>query len=63
MIEFVSVEDRDYYVNADPAQRKFKELVGPLINVEVVRVFDFEPLLFRETPSGSSANRDGCIIC
>ena len=65
MIEFGSAADRDYYVNSDPAQRKFKELVGPSINVDVVRVFDFKPLLFKEEPSGSSANQGSrdCILC
>jgi hypothetical protein len=54
IIEFVSAADRDYYVNSDPASKKFKELATPLINAEVVRIFDFKPLLFKEKPSGSS---------
>jgi hypothetical protein len=63
MIEFVCAADRDFYVNSDPAQRKFKELVGPSINVEVVRIFDFKPLLFKAKASQSSENSDRCIIC
>jgi hypothetical protein len=47
MIEFASAADRDYYVNSDPAPKKFKDLVAPLINVEAVRVLDFKPLLFK----------------
>jgi len=65
MIEFISTADRDYYVNSDPATQKFKELVGPLISAEVVRVFDFKPLLFKEKSTGSTEPepRDWCIIC
>ena len=57
MVEFGSAADRDYYVNSDPAPKKFKELIGPLLNVEVVRVFDFKPLLFKEKSNGSSEAR------
>ncbi|KAF2790057.1 dabb-domain-containing protein [Melanomma pulvis-pyrius CBS 109.77] len=39
VVEFESAEDRDYYVNDDPAHEEFKKLVGPFI--EKAQVVDF----------------------
>jgi stress responsive alpha/beta barrel protein len=39
VVEFDSLEMRDYYVNTDPAHRVFKEAAGPLF--EKVIVVDF----------------------
>jgi len=38
---FDSEEDRDYYVNEDPAHKAFVQSAGPII--KAVRVVDFEP--------------------
>jgi len=35
-MEFDSVEDRDYYVNDDPAHDKFKKLAGEILEKAVV---------------------------
>ena len=48
VVEFACAADRDYYVNSDPAHKKFVELVSPLMNTEATRVLDFKPLLFKE---------------
>ena len=36
---FASVQDRDYYVNHDPAHTAYKSLVGPLLEKVVVTDF------------------------
>lgn len=38
------MEDRDYYVNDDPAHEEFKKLVGPFI--EKAQVVDFTDGVF-----------------
>ena len=48
VVEFACAADRDYYVNSDPAHKKFVELVSSLMNTEATRVLDFKPLLFKE---------------
>ncbi|KAI2470988.1 stress responsive A/B barrel domain protein [Annulohypoxylon bovei var. microspora] len=39
VVEFESLQDRDYYVNTDPFHQKFKSFVGPF--VEKVIVVDY----------------------
>jgi len=39
VVDFASVEDRDYYVDRDPSHDAFKESIGDL--VENVIVVDF----------------------
>ena len=39
MVKFASKEDRDYYVQKDPAHRAFVQSLSPL---ETAIVFDFE---------------------
>lgn len=38
-MEFETVEDRDYYVDTDPAHKEFKEAIGGL--VKEAQVLDF----------------------
>lgn len=40
MFEFASAEDRDYYVEEDPAHRAFVESLGGLVGE--IGVLDFE---------------------
>ncbi|KAF2762161.1 hypothetical protein EJ05DRAFT_535427 [Pseudovirgaria hyperparasitica] len=44
VVEFASVEDRDYYVHKDPSHTKFKDMVIPLVTG--VKVVDFEAGVF-----------------
>ena len=39
-MHFDSAEDRDYYVNEDPAHKAFVQTLGPIL--ASVRVLDFE---------------------
>ncbi|KAH7122322.1 hypothetical protein B0J11DRAFT_335725 [Dendryphion nanum] len=41
VVEFNNEEDRDYYINNDPAHRSFINFVGGIL--EKVRVLDFAP--------------------
>ncbi|CAO2651252.1 Nn.00g095490.m01.CDS01 [Neocucurbitaria sp. VM-36] len=41
VVEFASAEDRDYYVDKDPAHQEFIKFVLPL--VQGARVVDYEP--------------------
>ncbi|KAK7183791.1 hypothetical protein DPSP01_004417 [Paraphaeosphaeria sporulosa] len=41
VVEFESAEDRDYYVDQDPAHTDFKSFAGP--HLAGVKVVDFEP--------------------
>ncbi|KAJ4369160.1 hypothetical protein N0V83_006244 [Neocucurbitaria cava] len=41
VVEFASAEDRDYYVNKDPAHQDFIKFVLPLI--QGARIVDYEP--------------------
>ncbi|KAF2686937.1 hypothetical protein K458DRAFT_363353 [Lentithecium fluviatile CBS 122367] len=41
VVEFDNTEDRDYYLNKDPAHLSFVKNAGPIINS--VKVLDFEP--------------------
>ena len=41
VVEFDNDEDRDYYLNKDPAHLSFVKSAGPIINS--VKVLDFEP--------------------
>lgn len=41
VVEFESAQDRDYYVEKDPAHTDFKNFVGELL--DHVQVVDFEP--------------------
>lgn len=43
-MQFESDEDRDYYVNEDPAHSAFKEAAGPFIEKAVV--IDFQDGVF-----------------
>lgn len=36
VVEFASVEDRDYYVNTDPAHRDFVAFIGPIAEKAVI---------------------------
>lgn len=36
MVEFASLEDRDYYVNADPAHQEFVGMVKELVEKTIV---------------------------
>lgn len=50
MIQFNSNEDRDYYVNKDPAHQAFKKEAGPFIEKAVV--VDFQEGIFgRASPT------------
>jgi hypothetical protein len=40
-VEFESEEDRDYYVQKDPAHQDFIKFAGP--HIENVKVLDYEP--------------------
>ncbi|KAL1986299.1 hypothetical protein VTN96DRAFT_6667 [Rasamsonia emersonii] len=44
VVEFESAEDRDYYVQKDPAHRAFVESVGSVL--EKAQVIDFTPGVF-----------------
>lgn len=45
VVEFASQEDRDYYVQEDPAHRAFVELMMPkLVKAQII---DFSPGVFR----------------
>lgn len=50
VVQFTSKEDRDYYVNQDPAHEAFKSTAGPFIEKAVV--FDFQDGVFMHTASG-----------
>ncbi|RMZ79671.1 hypothetical protein DV738_g3176, partial [Chaetothyriales sp. CBS 135597] len=54
VVEFHGREDRDYYVNDDPAHAAFKELAGKA--VDKVQVIDYAPGVFfhREEAKGNS---------
>jgi hypothetical protein len=41
VVEFESAEDRDYYVNKDPAHQDFVKSIGELISA--IKVVDYEP--------------------
>ncbi|KAH9875041.1 hypothetical protein J1614_004529 [Plenodomus biglobosus] len=41
VVEFESVEDRDYYINKDPEHQAFVQFVGPL--AQDVKVVDYTP--------------------
>jgi hypothetical protein len=41
VVEFENAEDRDYYVDKDPAHTDFKSFAGP--HLASVKVVDFEP--------------------
>ncbi|KAJ4989299.1 hypothetical protein SVAN01_05204 [Stagonosporopsis vannaccii] len=41
VVEFESEEDRDYYVNEDPAHQDFVRFAGE--HIQNVKVFDYEP--------------------
>jgi len=41
VVEFESAEDRDYYVDKDPAHQDFAKFAGEIING--VKVVDYEP--------------------
>jgi hypothetical protein len=41
VVEFESEEDRDYYVNKDPAHQEFISFAGELL--QNVKVLDYEP--------------------
>ncbi|KAI8934858.1 hypothetical protein NX059_008536 [Plenodomus lindquistii] len=41
VVEFESVEDRDYYVHKDPAHQEFVQFAGPL--AQGVKVVDYTP--------------------
>ena len=43
-MEFESFEDRDYYINEDPAHAEFKKLAGE--RLEKAQVIDFEDGVF-----------------
>lgn len=47
VVQFRSNEDRDYYVDQDPAHQAFKNAAGPLIEKAVV--FDFRDGVFSST--------------
>ena len=44
VVEFKSIEDRDYYVNSDPAHQDFVKSIDG--KVDEARVIDFEPGVF-----------------
>ena len=44
VIEFASVEDRDYNVNKDPAHHELKKFVGS--HIAKAQVFDYENGVF-----------------
>lgn len=48
MVQFASLEDRDYYLNKDPAHRAFAETVlgGERKLVEKVVIVDYEVGVF-----------------
>ncbi|KAF1976009.1 dabb-domain-containing protein [Bimuria novae-zelandiae CBS 107.79] len=50
VVQFSSNEDRDYYVNQDPAHDAFKKTAGPFIEKAVV--FDFQDGVFLRTVTG-----------
>ncbi|KAF9738768.1 hypothetical protein PMIN06_010498 [Paraphaeosphaeria minitans] len=50
VVQFASNEDRDYYVNQDPAHDAFKKAAGPFIEKAVV--VDFENGVFMQTVMG-----------
>ena len=44
VVEFFDVDDRDYYINGDPAHKAFVEKNSP--RFEDVRVIDYEKGVF-----------------
>ncbi|KAK7181564.1 hypothetical protein DPSP01_008962 [Paraphaeosphaeria sporulosa] len=50
VVQFFSNEDRDYYVNQDPAHDAFKKAAGPIIDKAVV--VDFQNGVFMQTEVG-----------
>ncbi len=45
IMEFDSIEDRDYYVNDDPTHDQFKKLAGEIL--EKAQVVDFTDRVFK----------------
>lgn len=44
MFYFESEEDRDYYIDKDPAHKAFQQIARPIL--QSVRVIDFESGIF-----------------